>query len=328
MIDRRHLLTLTAAAAASAGLPAWAQTAAPAVEVSNAAALRGVSQAVVASFAIGFVTNRTDRARAGGGLLGSGFGGRSTARSALEGLTDADFQAATDAAYDIFVERMGAGGVTLGDRQPLLDAFGTRVRPVETEERDLVYGRDDRGKVRIFGPSQLGGGAIVMREWLGMITGGGMSGNASAVQASMGAQNFARANNQAVLGCMLMLDFANAESYGGWHRNMSAVEVNSSLGAWPELTQLNVFAAGNGRQGTVALEDPIGIGGDFGVFADSTTGGQRAAETAANVIGVLGGVGTNSTRRYTMTADPTRWRAGVSEVAREAIGALAGGLSA
>ena len=47
---------------------------------------------------------------------------------------------------------------------------------------------------------------------------------------------------------------------------------------------------------------------------DAQSGGEKALNTAANVIGFLGGIGTNSSKKYTMTADPAAWRSGLSEL--------------
>ena len=79
-------------------LPAQGADPKPAIKIDKPAAMNASKQVVVGSFVVAFLTERRDSAKAGGGLLGSGFGGKSSARSTLAGLTDADFQAATDAA--------------------------------------------------------------------------------------------------------------------------------------------------------------------------------------------------------------------------------------
>lgn len=329
-IDRRHFILASASAAACAAVPfpALAAKAKSPVAVKNPAALAGVRQAVIGSFAVGFLTERVDRAKAGGGLMGGGFGGRSTAKSYLAGLTDADFTAATEAAYAAFLDRLGSAGITLGDRQGLIEAYGTKVKPLPNgEERNLITGRDDKAKARVFSPAALGD-PVVLMEWLGLLHGGSFdfSFNMSVGQASMAAKTFAKASGQPVINALLLVDFANAESYGGWFRNTSAVNVKSSLAAFPDVSQLTVFAPG-GKVGQVILKEPVAMGGDYGTFEDTTGGTAKTVETISNVIGFLGGVGTNKSRKYTMTANPDRWREGMDGLSREALARLTASLS-
>lgn len=304
--------------------PAHAQD----IRVQNAAALAEVESVSIASFAVAFLTDRVDRARAGGGLVGSGFGGRSTARSALVGLTDADFQRATDAAYENFVQQLNGAGYVVVDHAPLRNALtDAGGRPLENgAEHDIILGRDSNADARIFAPTGWSG-PLMPREWLGMVTAGGFSFNRSAILTSTAGQAYARANNQAVISVLYVVDFANAETYGGWFRNSSAVTVQAGLATVPDATQVIMYAP-NGRIVTATLREPIAVGGDFGVFADATSSGQRSAETVANVIGVLGGVGTNRTRRYTMTADAESWGAGVNELTASATSSFLGALRA
>lgn len=329
-IDRRHFILASASAAACAALPlpALAAKAKSPVAVKNPAALAGVRQAVIGSFAVGFLTERVDRAKAGGGLMGGGFGGRSTAKSYLAGLTDADFTAATEAAYAAFLDRLGSAGITLGDRQGLIEAYGTKVKPLPNgEERNLITGRDDKAKARVFSPAVLGD-PVVLMEWLGLLHGGSFdfSFNMSVGQASMAAKTFAKTSGQPVINALLLVDFANAESYGGWFRNTSAVNVKSSLAAFPDVSQLTVFAPG-GKVGQVILKEPVAMGGDYGTFEDTTGGTAKTVETISNVIGFLGGVGTNKSRKYTMTANPDRWREGMDGLSREALARLTASLT-
>lgn len=316
MRARKHMWA--AATLALACLVYATPTHAQDIRVQNGAALAEVERVSIASFAVAFLTDRVDRARAGGGLVGSGFGGRSTARSALVGLTDADFQRATDAAYADFIRQLAASGYVVADHAPLAAALREAGgRPLDNgAEHDIILGRDSNADARIFAPTGWSG-PLMPREWLGMVTAGGFSFNRSAILTSTAGQAYARSNNEAVISVLYVVDFANAETYGGWFRNSSAVSVQAGLAIVPEATQVIAYAP-NGRVVTATLREPIAVGGDFGVFADSTTSGQRSAETVANVIGVIGGVGTNRTRRYTMTADAERWGGGVNELTASA----------
>lgn len=313
-LTRRMALGGLCAAAALAPLAAASGARAQQMRVDNAAAMNGVTEVVIGSFIIAFLTDRTDRARAGGGLLGSGFGGRSTARSALEGVTAVEFQRATDAAHDDFLRQLAGAGYQIADRTAVVEAFTrANAQPLENGlERDVILARDSRAKAQVFAPTAIGG-VWLPREALGHVSAPGFSGNRSAIGISMGGTNHARASRQAVINVFYVVDFANAETYGGWFRNSSAVSVQAGLAIVPELSKVFVYVP-NGRVATAGLREPIAVGGDFGTFGGATTNGQRVAEIATNVIGVLGGIGTNSTRRYVMQADAPRWEAGVGEL--------------
>lgn len=295
-------------------LPAQGADPKSVIKVDKPAAMNASREVVVGSFVVAFLIERRDSAKAGGGLLGSGFGGKSSARSNLAGLTDADFQAATDAAYADFERQMTAAGYTVADRAPVLAAVtqGGAKAQENGAEKDLILGRNSKAEARLFAPSGWGG-PLITREFLGLMEAGGFSSTRSAILMTMKGQEFAKSSGQAVVNVFYVVDFAQAETYGGAFRNVSAVEVKAGLAAVPEATKLVVFAP-KGQIGTATLREPIAIGGAFGEFADSQSGSEKTLNAAANVIGFLGGVGTNSSKEYTMTADPVAWRGGVSEL--------------
>jgi len=292
------------------------QSAAPqaSIKVDKPAAMNGTREVVVGSFVVAFLTERSDSAKAGGGLIGSGFGGKSSARSRLSGLADADFQAATDAAFTDFKQQMSGAGYTVADNAPVIEAMiqaGARTEE-NGAEKDLILGRNSKADARLFSPSGWAG-PLVPREYLGMMSGGGFSGNRSAILVSMKGQEFAKSKGQAVLSVLYIIDFAQADTYGGAFRNVSAVKVKAGLAAIPEASKLVVYAP-KGQVGTATLREPIAVGGAFGEFADAQSGGEKALNAAVNVIGILGGIGSNSSKKYIMTADPVAWKGGMSEL--------------
>ena len=86
--------------------PARAEREAEAIKVNSAKNLAGTQRVVIGQFSIGFIIERKDSARAGGGLMGNGFGGRSTVRSTLGGYTPEELQQATNSAYDVFCHQV------------------------------------------------------------------------------------------------------------------------------------------------------------------------------------------------------------------------------
>jgi hypothetical protein len=295
-------------------LPAQGADPKPVIKVDKPAAMNSTRQVAIGSFVVAFLIERRDSAKAGGGLLGSGFGGKSSARSNLAGLTDADFQAATDAAYADFERQMQAAGYTVADRAAVLAAVtkGGAKPEANGSEHDLILGRNAKAEARLFAPSGWGG-PLIAREYLGMLGAGGFRGVSSALNLSLKGQEFAKTSGQAVVNVFYVVDFAQAETYGGAFRNVSAVNVKAGLATIPEASKFVVYAP-RGQVGTATLRQPIAVGGAFGEFADAQSGGEKALNAAANVIGFLGGIGTNSSKKYTMTADPAAWRGGLAEL--------------
>jgi hypothetical protein len=329
MISRRQAMGTGVAALAAVSLPRWAEAkdkAKPPVEIKRPELLTGLSQVGIFAFTVAFLTERKASAKAGGGLLGGGFGGKSTARSALVGVSDSDFQAATDAAYAHFSAQLAAAGIAPVDYASVAAHHDSNFKLLENgHERDLLESRNASGKARLFGPAAIGA-PIQLQEWGDALTGGGFNFARHMIFASQSAKAFAKASGVPAIAALLVVDFADAETYGGAFRNSSAVKVDSNLAIMGERSRIEIFAP-NGKTGRIALGDDVATSGDFGSFDDSTSGGHKAAETVANVIGLLGGIGSNKSRRYTMTADPARWRSGLDELSREALTRLVQPLS-
>jgi len=324
-MNRRDLLSGLAAAGA---IGAAGQARAQDIRIDNAAALNGVGQAVIGAFSVAFLTSRDDRARAGGGLLGSAGGGNSMARTALEGLSDADFQNATDALFADFTAQVQGAGFTLGDRAPLLEAVrrlnGT---PFESGgQYEVILGRNSNADSRVFSPSSLDG-VWVPREAMNLINLPRFQAGRSGVGFAMGAQNFARQSGQAVVNAVYVVDFAQADAYGGAFAYSSRVDVAAGLSLTPEASRVFAYAP-NGRVATAMVRQPIAVGGDFGTFADTTSGGMRATQAAVNAVTLLTRGYSNSSRQYVMTADPVLWAEGIGDLGRvgnsRLIGALRG----
>jgi len=334
-LSRRELIAGAAAAAASIVLPTpvlaqrRGRNDGP-VRTERPELAAGAMQITPFAFTVAFMTESRATARAGGGLLGGGFGGRSSTRSTLVGIADVDFQAATDTAWQVFQDRLTASGVQLGDRAALMASLSNRFRPLEQGlERDIIESRNETSKARLFAPSTHGS-PVFMQEWGEHVQGAGINGVTHMVNANMGAAAYARSMGVPVVSTLLVVSFADAETYGGAFRNTSSVSVESALALLPERSLLSIYA--NGRVGEVSLNQPIASAGDFGSFDNANTTGDRIGQGIANVIGVLGGIGTNSSNRMTMTADPARWRDGVNDIMSQGlttlIDAMAGGSAA
>ncbi len=288
------------------------------------AAFKAVNQVVIGNFTVGFATYKTESAKAGGGLLGNGMGGKSTAESTLVGIDDATMQKITDQAYAGFLADLKAKGYTVVDRAGLLqNPQFAKTKPSPSPYEDSKGGLfGASSKTRYFAPSSQGG----LTPFIGDI--GGLSPTFGFGGPLVGALDYAKKSGVKVLNVVYVLDFANAESYGGSFRSTSAITVGQGVTVVPGVSKVGLWGGDGGtfstNNGTVKIGQPITSMKEFATVADSTSGADRGMEIAANVIGVIGGVGTNSSRDYTFTARPADYQSAASDALAQANAALTG----
>jgi hypothetical protein len=317
----------TSRAAGLAALCAISLIAAPAVlsgkdtgpvKVTSAKNIQGTQQVVVGQFTVAFLIERKDSTKAGGGLLGGGFGGRSTVRSYLAGYTPGDLQSVTDAAYEDFVAKLGANGFSVADRSALAayPALAKLAGETGPKEMTTVTGKDDKAKVMLVGASQTG----PLRLLAGDVAAGGfgamgmaMSGN----QASSAFTTYAKQSGTRVVNAIYYVDFADSEEYGGWFRSSSAVKVKGSLALLPGQTKVTVIGP-DYKTGSLALTNPVAVGGDFFDTEDAMGSGEKIGNAVGKVIGILGGVGSNSSKKIRFTARPGTYTPGAIQATSEA----------
>lgn len=295
------------------------------VEVTGDAAFKETKKVVIGSFLVGFATYKTDSAKAGGGLMGNGFGGKSTAKSTLTGVSPAAMQSIADKAYAQFVADLKKDGFEVVDRKTLLDYKGfasikTSANPYEDSSGGLFGAKS---KTVYYAPSSFDGIRMFMNEIPGQMGGFGFG------NASVAAMEFAeKSEGVRVLNAVYVLDFANADSYGGSWRSTSSVSVGQGLTVVPGYSKLSLIGGYGGtfstKQGTIALGQPVTSSHEFATVDDSTSGADLASQTAANVIGFLGGVGTNASRNYTFAAREGDY----VKASQDALGQASGKLSA
>lgn len=297
-------------------------------KVTTASALKGVSRVVIGQVTIGFLIERKDSAKAGGGLMGGGFGGRSTTRSTLAGYTQDDLTSVASAAYVDLEARLKAAGFDVADRAAFAawPALTKTKPPAPPVEMSVTTGRDDKAKVLFVGAPQTaplrlfaGDAAVSGFSAMGLI----MSGQ----QVNGAATEFAKANGAHVVSVVYYVDFADADEYGGWFRSSSAVKVKGSLALLPDQSKLTVIGP-NYKSGTIALADPVAVGGDFFQAADTTSTASKIDQGLANAIGILGGIGTNSSKRLTFTAKPGAYAPGATQAVTDANSVLVAKLAA
>lgn len=290
------------------------------VVANTPAAFKNADTLVIGSFIVGFATYKTDSTKAGGGLMGNGFGGRSTAKSTLNGVNDATMQAITNKAYDNFVASLKAKGYTIADRSgwtsyPELTTVKATPSPYEDSNGSL-FGTNS--KTKYFAPTALG----AMRPFLGDIPGlsGGFSGLGA--NATTAAVKYAQEKGVKVVNAVYVVDFANSSGYGSKWTSTSSVDVGQGLTVVGGLTKIAIWGGEGGtfstNNGSLVLGQPITSEKEFATVADSTSDASRASETAANIIGVIGGVGTNAKRDFTFEARPADYQAAANDAISQA----------
>ncbi len=285
------------------------------IKVTAGKAIAGTQQVTIGQFTVAFLTERKDSARAGGGLMG-GFGGKSTVRSQLAGVDNAQMQAVADAAYDDFAAKLQARGFTVVDRSSLETALAVAEAEPNFKQVTTVVGDGDKAEATLVGATQTG----PLRTLVGDYTTGGF-GAIGAGQRGMrlttAMQSHAKQSGVRVLNVIYYVNFASSEEYGGWFRSSSAVKVSSGLGVAPGLSRVSVVGA-SGSPGVLALAQPVAIGGDFFTREDAMSGGEKATRAVTKVIGILGGIGANSYKKFSFTALPGAYPEGATQATAEA----------
>jgi len=295
------------------------------IKVTTAGAFKDTNRVVIGGFTVGFATYKTDSAKAGGGLTGNGFGGKSTAKSTLEGIDAATMQSITDKAYADFVADLKKQGVEVVDRSTVFNGSNdlASTKTTQSPYEDSTGGLFGKKSLTTYvAPSSFGG----IRTFLGDIPGTtGMFGGGSMNGA---AAKFAESSGTKVISVVYILDFANADSYGSYWSMSSNVTVGQGVTIVPNYSKLTLVGGQPGtfsmKQGSLVIGQPITSTHEFASVTDATSGASRATEIAANVVGVLGGVGTNAKRDFVFKARPADYNKAATESLSTANTKLAG----
>jgi hypothetical protein len=271
------------------------------IEVDNESALKGRDKVIIAGYNVVFFEEKKASNKGGGGLMGSGFGGKSSANMDLVGVGNAEFQAATDAAYGDFIARLQKAGYTVYDRKALVESkefSGAASDPSpKREESTWLGGGVTQTKVaptaigKIYDPM----GGFAFSNPVGAAT------------------NFANTNNVPVLFVTYLVDFANkAGGHGGYFSNSSSLEVAQGISIAPG-SAISFVGGGGGtfdnRFATVKLGQAVYSEEKFAEVTATTSDAAKGLEVATNVIGLLGGIGSNQSRSFEVKADPAKYQA-------------------
>lgn len=289
------------------------------IKVTGAKSAAALQSVVIASFSVAFINEKTDGAFAGSKRQFKAMG--SIVKSKLVGVGDPEFQAVTDAAYTDFTAKLTAAGFTVADRAPFLaDKEMAKARFVASGARGTVqFGKDAKAKAVFFAPTAFGASGLFDGE-----IGGGQPQGIGGIMASFAAMGplqaklmYAVTNKQPIVNVVYVVDYADAERYGGTFAYQASVNTRASLAVVETLSKIDVYNA-KGALTSLVLAEPVGVGGDFGTLADTTSTGKKIDNVLGSLIGGLGGVGSNTYSSLTFTADAKKYEAGAAEASAAA----------
>jgi hypothetical protein len=346
-IERRSLIasTLAATAAGLTGLVvpgfAFAQTR---LRTSNPSALAGSKRVVVGNVALACLTDRRRQISVGGGFRSLGAASSNSVQTTMVGMTEADYQAAADAAYAATVESLTAKGFEVVDNAPLVAKLKSKnLMKANGAEFSFPEGNNQSSKAALVGASVFGG-FVPMPNWTpagGGLAGLAMLGNVTtALEVDAVFKQHAAENGVTILGLFLGVspvrieaafgsDWRVPDAFGrGGQTQTGTLTTETGLSSHPLVTRMAVYPAGGGTAGEIGLEDEIGIQGGVGSLADTTSGMVQGVQALGNVLSMFGGSGrSSSTTNYTLSANPTAYVAGTKALSEDVVKALAGGLS-
>ncbi|MBN8542734.1 MAG: hypothetical protein J0M34_00535 [Alphaproteobacteria bacterium] len=273
-------------------------------DVQTEGAFKNVKQVVIGGFKVGFLEETKASNKASGGLMGGGFGGKSTAKVDLKGVDAALMQEITDAAYADFIAQLEKRGYTVADRGELLknrDYANANKEKSPLREESSFLGAD--ATITYVAPSNM--------EGLYFTGESGRSGGFGFGNPQVAAINFAEENKIPVVFVTYQVDFANK---AGGHAGIttSAVEVGQGISVPPGGGvriiggQGGTFSSANGA---ILFGQPVSSSDTFGTIENTSTDAGVAVETAANIFSAVLGGGTNQTRSFEITAVPAKYKA-------------------
>ena len=305
LIDRRQLISAAVAAtfvpAGLAATPSMAWAAEPRIRVTNGRAIAGIRRAMIGSFGLNFVTERSASQSSGGGFRSRIAPSNLNVRTALTGLTPDDYVAAADAAYAAAIQALGTNGIEVVDNTALLASLRGAVAPQPNGSSDqFSEGGGSSVEMVRYGPTPFGG-FYPLQGWV--TTGGGFAGiaNMGALRAGLSATEHlrqqARANDIAILGLLLTVNPVkmSADQSSGWRvpdafgnggmTRTTTIDTETGLSSNPLKTWMDVYPA-SGRPGQVTVQGEIGVSGGIGALEDTTSGTSRAIQGLGDVTPV------------------------------------------
>lgn len=315
-IVRKILAATLTLVISAAQLPTAAYADNALVKVTSGDVVRGTQTVTVGGFTVGFIFQSVDHTKAEGGLIGA-FGGVSSAKSELQGVTSAMMQAIANTAYADFRTQLSAAGFTVADSRVMFAAPEfAMLKPIAFPYDAKVFiDKKTQGQVTFVRPTNLPAGVMLPGDTLSGGFGNiGASLSAAPAQYALGA--FAKASGQPVIDVVYLIDFSNAHRPGAF--SMGGIKVSAGLSVVDDFSKLSLVTP-SGKVARLTINQPVAVEGDFASMADNTKG--KGAQKALNILGGVaavggfGGLNFGKSRTYVFTANPEAYQAGAAKAA-------------
>lgn len=301
------------------------------VDSKNAQTLADKKEVYIGDFRVTFVVQDASTATAKSPMMrGADMSdyAKSTLRARLSGVPEAHFQAITDRAFEDFKQGLQAKGYRVLSRDHLAsqsswtrlssqaspnppydkvlnneslmnDLFGGRPHDISFAPRGMSLLKIDAG-------GQYQGGVAKTADKLGKPI---MNAHYTVHFAYFGSETD------------YTVDYLNSDVWEGERK--ATLSAQSSMGQGIQVVPGGaiVFMVDQGgtfsKNGFIALEDPVVVGGAYGRNEDSTSGAQKTANAVSSVLGFFSG-SSSKTKEISVVANPDHYQIGALKALTEA----------
>ncbi len=280
------------------------------VSVDSFKQLKNCKKVVITAFNVQFITKKDAGAHAGGGGEGAA---HVNSHIKLIGLTNETFQAITDQVY----ANLTKGLQTLGlEVMPYSEYaaqpdYADMKSHFKTSPMAVAGGMFSGEPSELFSPS--GMPIVLFGDELALSKGNSMTAYIGMSAPFTKEAVIAKATGVAAVHIYLVVDFCQMEASGGTFSFSAKVTTKPQISI-SKVSRCSFFfddsMYNGGREFVKMKNNGFGTNSYVTEFTDVTTGGQKAGDVAANVIGILGGTGdTYSNTYYQAVADPALYQA-------------------
>ena len=272
--------------------------------------LKTCKKAVITAFNVQFITKKDAGSHAGGAGEGSA---HVNSHIKLTGLDAATFQAVTDQAYTNFTKGLQSLGLDVMpySEYAALPEYVDMKSHFKTSPMEVSGGYFSGQPSELFSP--LGMPVVLFGDEQALGQGNGMTAYIGMSAPFTKEAVIAKATGVAAVHVYLVVDFCQMEANGGAFSFSAKVTTKPQISI-SKVSRCSFFfddsMYNGGREFVKMKNNAFGADGYVSDFTDVTTGGQKAGDVAANVIGILGGTGdTYKNTYYEATANPVLYQA-------------------
>ena len=232
----------------------------------------------------------------------------------LLGLTNETFQAITDEAYTNFTKGLQALGLEVmpySEYAALPEYADMKSCISKPSPMEVSGGMFSGEPSELFSPS--GMPVVLFGDELALSKGNSMTAYIGMSAPFTKEAVIAKATGVAAVHVYLVVDFCQMEANGGTFSFSAKVTTKPQISI-SKVSRCSFFfddsMYNGGREFVKMKNNAFGTNDYITEFTDVTTGGQKAGDVAANVIGILGGTGdTYKNTYYQAVADPALYQA-------------------